>query len=75
MPYVLSIVLLVLGVLLLLAFVLGAFRALRRLRSAQSEVSAHIRDRVGLLKARTAALRVAFAERLPRSPRRTHEAA
>lgn len=66
-----SVVLLILGVLLLLVCVLGVLRALRRLRSAQAEVTGHVQDRMGLLKARTAGLRVAFAERLPRSGKRS----
>lgn len=71
MPYVVSILVLVLGVLLLVACVLGVLRALRRFHSAQVEVAGHVQDRVGLLKARAAGLRVAFAERLPRDEQRS----
>jgi hypothetical protein len=69
--YVVSILLLVLGVVLLVVRVLGLLRALRRFRSARAEVAGHVQDRVGMLKARTAGVRVAFAERLPRSLRRS----
>lgn len=70
MPYVVSILLLVLGLVLLVLRVLGVLRALRRFRSTQVEVAGHVEDRVGLLKARTAGVRVAVAERLPGAGRR-----
>jgi hypothetical protein len=73
-PYVVSIVLLMLGLVLMVAYVLGVLRALGRFRSTQAEVTGHFQDRVGLLKARTAGVRVAIADRFPRSARRSGNA-
>lgn len=64
MLFVTSLVLLlVLGVVLLALFLFGAFRTIGRFRAAQKQVTGHFADRTGLLKARTAALRVAISQR------------
>ncbi|GAA2807071.1 bacteriophage holin [Saccharopolyspora taberi] len=63
MPYVLSLVLLGLGLLLLLFLVIRMFAALRRFRAMQRRVVEDLDDRSGLLKARMAGVRVALAER------------
>ncbi|GAA4846008.1 bacteriophage holin [Saccharopolyspora rosea] len=63
MPYVLSLVLAALGLVVLLVVAVRVLRELRRLRSVQREVATDITDRAGLLKARVAGLKVAFAER------------
>jgi hypothetical protein len=69
-PYVLSLVLLAVGLLLLALLLVGAYRALRRVRAAQRQVVSDIRDRTGLLTARAAGVRVAITERLPRAGKR-----
>lgn len=63
MPYIWSLVLLVLGVVLLLAFLIRLFGALRRARAVQRRVVSDLEDRTGMLKARAAGLRVAVSER------------
>ena len=63
MPYIWSLVLLVLGVVLLLAFLIRLFGALRRTRAVQRRVVSDMADRTGMLKARAAGLRVAVSER------------
>ncbi|WP_433869293.1 bacteriophage holin [Saccharopolyspora sp. CA-218241] len=63
MPYVLSLVLLVVGLVGLAWPVLRVFRGLRSFRSAQREVVGGVADRAGLLRARFAGLRVAFSDR------------
>ncbi|MBK0866992.1 MAG: bacteriophage holin [Saccharopolyspora sp.] len=63
MPYIWSLVLLVLGVVLLLAFLIRLFGALRRARAVQRRVVSDLADRTGMLKARAAGLRVAVSER------------
>lgn len=55
--------LLVLGVVLLLAFLIRLFGALRRARAVQRRVVSDLADRTGMLKARAAGLRVAVSER------------
>lgn len=63
-PYFWStVVLLALGVVLLVAFVVRMFGAVRRFRAAQKQVTDDVTDRAGLLRARVAAVRVAIAER------------
>ena len=47
----------------LVVLAVRAVKAVRELRSAQQQAVAQIKDRAGLLKARSAGLRVAFAER------------
>lgn len=63
MPYVWSLVLLVLGLILLAALLLRMSRELRRFKSVQRRVAHDLDDRSGLVKARVAGLKVAFAER------------
>lgn len=62
-PYVWSLVLLVLGVVLLLAFLIKSLRVLRRTLSVQRSALTDVKERTGLLKARIAGLRVAVTER------------
>ena len=62
-PYVLSLVLLGAALVLLGVLLVRAYAVLRRFKSVQREVAADIADRSGLVKARLAGLRVAFAER------------
>jgi hypothetical protein len=64
--YVVSLVLVAVGLLLLGLFLAKPLRALPRFRSAQAAAIGDVRDRAGLLKARTAGVRVAIAERLRR---------
>jgi hypothetical protein len=63
----LAIVLLVLGLVLLVLFAVRSYRALRSLRSAQKIVVDDVNDRVGLLKARVAGMRVRLAQRRHRA--------
>ncbi|WP_243788798.1 bacteriophage holin [Saccharopolyspora gloriosae] len=63
MPYVWSLVLFVVGVLLLLAVLIRLFTLLRRVKKVQRAVAADVSNRSGLLKARIAGLQVALAER------------
>lgn len=63
MPYVTSLVLLGVGLLLLVLLALNAYRVLGRFRAAQKQVFGDLRDRSGLLKARAAGIRVAIDER------------
>lgn len=65
MPYLPTIVLAVAGLLGLAALLIRFSRGLRRFRLTMSMVSADYTERTGLLKARSAGLRVAFAQRLP----------
>jgi hypothetical protein len=65
-PYVLSLVLLAVGLILLVAFLVQAVRRLLRFRSLQQQVARDLGDRSGLVQARVAGLRVAFAERFRR---------
>lgn len=67
MPYVLSLGLLVLGLLLLLGVALTVYRALRRFEAGRMRVRSDVGERSGLLKARVAGLRVALDERRYRS--------
>lgn len=63
MPYVLSLVLLGVGLLLLLVLLIRTIRVLGRVRALQKRVASDVGDRTGLLKARSAGLRVALSER------------
>ncbi|MCC8243703.1 bacteriophage holin [Saccharothrix luteola] len=65
MPYLPSLVLIVLGVVVLVPFAVRALRSLRRFRAASTLVGDRVGDGVGLLRARSAALQVALAERRP----------
>ncbi|MEV0083540.1 bacteriophage holin [Saccharopolyspora sp. NPDC003752] len=63
MPYVWSLVLLVVGLVLLALLLVRLFRELRRFKAVQRQVFHDIDDRSGLVKARVAGLKVAFAQR------------
>ncbi|GAA3569791.1 hypothetical protein GCM10022222_62400 [Amycolatopsis ultiminotia] len=63
MPYLPTYVLLAVGLLLLVVLLVRTIGVLRRLRRTVSMVSAAAHDRTGLLRARSAALRVAVAQR------------
>ncbi|MEV0697309.1 bacteriophage holin [Saccharopolyspora sp. NPDC050389] len=63
MPYVWSLVLLVVGLVLLALLLVRLFRELRRFKSVQRQVFHDLDDRSGLVKARVAGLKVAFAQR------------
>lgn len=67
MSYLPSVVVAAVGLVALGLLLFWAFRGLRRFRAAMSMVSADYTERTGLLKARSAGLRVAFAQRR-RSP-------
>jgi len=62
-PYLPSVALVALGLLLLVALVVRAMRVLRAFRQTASMVATNTQDRTGLIRARSAALRVAFAQR------------
>lgn len=63
MSYLLSILLAVAGLVLLGVLLIPVVRALRRFRSALSMVVTRTNDRAGLLKARSAGVRVALEQR------------
>jgi hypothetical protein len=71
MTWLLVAALVVFGLALLVAAVLRVAAGLRRFNSLRRAVLAVIRDEVGLLRARAAALKVAFRQRrrLTRPPR------
>jgi hypothetical protein len=66
-PYLPTVALAALGLLLLVVLLVRTCKVLRAFRQTASMVATNTQDRAGLLRARTAALRVAFAERR-RSP-------
>ncbi|MET8758540.1 bacteriophage holin [Lentzea sp. NPDC004782] len=63
MPYTPTLALIALGLIVLVAIGLRVIRSLRRFAAARTLVGDRVGDGVGLLKARSAALKVAFAER------------
>lgn len=63
MPYLPTVVLVALGLLLLVVLLVRTVKVLRGFRQTASMVATNTQDRAGLLRARSAALRVAFAER------------
>ncbi|GAA1025238.1 MULTISPECIES: bacteriophage holin [Amycolatopsis] len=65
MPYLPVYVLLAAGLLVLALLLVRTAGVLRRFRRTMSMVSADTHDRTGLIRARSAALRVAVAERRP----------
>ncbi|HWO65395.1 MAG TPA: bacteriophage holin [Umezawaea sp.] len=69
MPYLPSLVLVVVGVVALVAVVIRVVGSLRHFTKVSSRVSDNVGDGVGLLRARSAALGVAFAERRKDQPR------
>jgi hypothetical protein len=68
-PYLPSLVLVVVGVVALVAIVIRVVGSLRHFTKVSSRVSDNVGNGVGLLKARSAALGVAFAERRKDQPR------
>lgn len=67
-PYLPSALLVLAGLLLLVLVGVRLLRALRRFARVRGAVRARMTDRTGLLRARTAALQVAFAQRRARVP-------
>ncbi|QUF06125.1 bacteriophage holin [Actinosynnema pretiosum subsp. pretiosum] len=65
MPYLPSLALVLLGLVILVVAVLKVTRSLRRARAASTLMSDRVGDRVGFLRARLAALGVAFQQRRP----------
>nr|WP_158842286.1 bacteriophage holin [Saccharothrix deserti] len=65
MPYLPILVLILLGVVVLVVTGIRVIGSLRRFRAASTLVGDRVGDGVGLLRARFAALEVAFAERRP----------
>lgn len=63
MPYLPTIALAAVGLLLLLLLLVRTVKVLRGFRQTASMVATNTQDRAGLLRARTAALRVAFEQR------------
>lgn len=63
MPYVWTLVLLAVGLILLVWLLVRVFLDIRRFLAAQRQVARAIGDRSGLVKARIAGLKVAFAQR------------
>jgi len=61
--YLPSIVIAAVGLLVLLVMIAGTFRGLRRFRSTVSMVVTRTQDRAGLIRARSAGLRVAIDQR------------
>jgi hypothetical protein len=62
-PYLPTVALAALGLLLLVVLLVRTSKVLRGFRQTASMVATNTQDRAGLLRARSAALRVAFAER------------
>ncbi|WP_162830338.1 bacteriophage holin [Amycolatopsis palatopharyngis] len=67
MLYVLSIALVAMGLIVLGALAFQVAKALRRFNHAVSMVSTNTQDGVGLLRARSAGVRVAIARRVHRN--------
>ncbi|WP_410566605.1 bacteriophage holin [Amycolatopsis sp. cmx-4-61] len=63
MPYLPTVALVVIGLALLVVLLVRTAKVLRAFRRTASMVAAHTQDRAGLVRARSAALRVAFAQR------------
>ena len=63
MPYLPTVVLIVLGLAGLVVLLVRTLKVLRAFRQTASMVATNTQDRAGLIRARTAALRVAFAQR------------
>lgn len=63
MSYLPSILLAAAGLVVLVLLLIRSVRGLRRFRSAMSMVTADYTERTGLIKARSAGLRVAIAQR------------
>lgn len=63
MPYLPTVVLVAIGLLLLVVLVVRTAKVLRGFKQTASMVATNTQDRAGLIRARSAALRVAFAQR------------
>ena len=63
MPYLPTVVLVAIGLLLLVLLLVRTIKVLRGFKQTASMVATNTQDRAGLIRARSAALRVAFAER------------
>ncbi|WP_033287508.1 bacteriophage holin [Amycolatopsis jejuensis] len=73
MPYLPAYVLLAAGLVVLALLLVRIAGVLRRFRRTVSMVSTHTQDRTGLLRARSAALRVAVAERRSKPANKYHQ--
>jgi ABC-type transporter Mla subunit MlaD len=62
-PYLPTVVLVVIGLLLLVLLLVRTVKVLRGFKQTASMVATNTQDRAGLIRARSAALRVAFAQR------------
>jgi len=62
-PYLPTVVLVAIGLLLLVLLLVRTVKVLRRFKQTASMVATNTQDRAGLVRARSAALRVAFAQR------------
>ncbi len=71
MPYTPTLALIALSLIVLVAIGVRVIRSLRRFAAARTLVGDRVGDGVGLLKARTAALKVAIAARRPSEQART----
>ncbi|WP_329047480.1 bacteriophage holin [Amycolatopsis sp. NBC_01488] len=67
MPYLPTVVLAAIGLLLLVVLLVRTAKALRGFKQTASMVATNTQDRAGLIRARSAALRVAFAQRRHRT--------
>ncbi|HEY2058175.1 bacteriophage holin [Amycolatopsis sp. NBC_01480] len=63
MPYLPTVVLLAAGLLVLIVLLVRTLRVLRGFRRTMSMVATNTQERTGLLRARSAALRVAVVQR------------
>ncbi|KDN19581.1 bacteriophage holin [Amycolatopsis rifamycinica] len=63
MPYLPTAALIVLGLAVLVVLLVRTVKVLRAFRQTASMVATNTQDRAGLVRARSAALRVAFAQR------------
>ncbi len=63
MSYVPSLVLVVAGLILLVVLLVKTARVLRAFKQTASMMATNTQDRAGLIRARTAGLRVAFTQR------------
>jgi hypothetical protein len=62
-PYLPTVVLVAIGLLLLVLLLVRTVKVLRGFQRTASMVATNTQDRAGLVRARSAALRVAFAQR------------
>ncbi|WP_410617482.1 bacteriophage holin [Amycolatopsis sp. lyj-109] len=63
MPYLPTAVLIAIGLAVLVVLLVRTVKVLRAFRQTASMVATNTQDRAGLVRARSAALRVAFAQR------------